>query len=56
MIGQNMPQNQWLLGATTSGNQGKQMMHTPLYTPMHESHLLRVPTRANEITDIDQPN
>ena len=42
MIGQNMPQtsnpiiiNCWLLGATTSGNHGQTVMHTPLYTPMH---------------------
>ena len=50
------PLNCWLLGATTSGNQRQTMMHTPLYTPMHESHLLRVPTTANEIIGIDQPN
>ena len=32
------------------------MVHTPLYTFMHESHLLKVPTTANEIIGIDQPN
>ena len=62
MTGQNMPQipyyhplNWWLLGAT-NGNQGQPMVHTPLYTSMHESHLLKIPTIANEIIGIDQPN
>ena len=32
------------------------MVHTPLYTFMHESYLLKVPTTANEIIGIDQPN
>ena len=32
------------------------MVHTPLYTFMHESHSLKVPTTANEIIGIDQPN
>ena len=39
-----------------SGNEGQTMMHTPLYILMHESHLLRIPTTANEIIGIDQPN
>ena len=65
MIGQNMlqtsnsllsPTKLMVARATTSGNQGQPMMHTPLYTPMHESHLLRVPTTAHEIIGIDQPN
>ena len=63
ITGQNIAQipnyhllNQWLLGVTTSGNQGQTMMHTPPHTSMDESHCLIFPTTANEIIGIDQPN
>ena len=49
------PLNQWLLGAT-SANQGQTMMQTLHNTSMHGCHWLSVPTTANEIIGIDQPN